>query len=215
MASDVQIINRGLQSIGAKRIQSRAEDSKNARESNFAYDPLRLRLLRKKRWGFAKKRDELAKSTTAPVFGPLNAFPLPSDYLYLITPDPRRRGGDAFDNDWEIESIDGAPAITTDFGDPLSIVYIADIEDANAMDVLFREALSMLIAWQLAEPLTQSNVKVKTAKDNFKDAMNEAAQSNAFERGTVDFAPEDEWIAVRGIADPLRRFNPFSNTPPP
>jgi len=215
MASDVEIINRGLQSIGAKRIQSRAEDSKNARESNFAYDPLRLALLRKRRWGFAKKRKQLAKSTTAPVFGPLNAFPLPSDYLYLITPDPRRRGGDAFDNDWEIESIDDKPAIVTDFGDPLSIVYIADITDANAMDPLFREALSMYIAWQLAEPITQSNTKVKTAKQNFKDAMADAGQRNAFERGTVDIAPEDEWIAVRGVADPLRRFNIFSNTPPP
>ena len=50
MASKVEIANRALQKLGAKRIASLSEDSRNARAINAAYDTLREAELRAHTW---------------------------------------------------------------------------------------------------------------------------------------------------------------------
>ena len=81
--SEVEICNRALQKIGAKRITSLTQDAPNARACNVAYFVLRDMELRNHPWNFSIKRAELAADATPPDWGRQNSFTLPSDFLCL------------------------------------------------------------------------------------------------------------------------------------
>lgn len=189
MASNVEIANRALQKLGAKRITSLTEDSVNARAINSCFDVLRKAELRKHPWSFSIERVQLSASSTSPLFVKTNSFPLPSDCLRVLPNDPDFEYND---KDWQIEGR----SIITDDAAPLNVRYVKDITDPNIMDVLFREALSGKIAVELCEELTQSNTKIQIAQAMYKEAINEAKRVNAIER--VPIVPfEDKWITVR------------------
>lgn len=189
MASEVEICNRALQKLGAKRITSLTEDSVNARSCNVAYNVVRDAELRAHPWSFAVRRAELAADVTAPLFGKQNAFPLPSDFLRLLPPDPELNLNNI---DWQIE---GRSILTNDSA-PLQIRYVAKITDPNTMDPTFREALSARLAWELCEELTQSNQKKGDARTDYTLAIREARRCGAIENIAAK-PPEDEWVTVR------------------
>jgi hypothetical protein len=193
MASEVEIVNRALSRVGATRITSLTENTVNARAANAVYATLRDAELRAHRWSFAIKRAQLAADATAPAFGPANAFPLPADFLKLLPPDPNQHLNDL---DWRIEHHESAVCIMTDQAAPLNIRYIHRVTDPNKMDVLFREALSMRIAREVCEPLTQSNTKIQLIDVDYREAIATARKANAFERPS-DTPPDDTWVTVR------------------
>jgi hypothetical protein len=189
MATEVEICNRGLQILGAKRIVSLTEDSRNGRACNAAYEVLRDAEYRKHPWNFATKRAQLAADSTAPLFNRLRAFSLPSDYIRLLSDDPEYNLNSV---DWQIE---GKKIITNDSA-PLNVRYIYRVTDPNEMDVLFREALAASIALELAEEITQSNAKKEFAAGKYKEAIDQAKRVNAIERVALQ-PPEDPWVSVR------------------
>jgi hypothetical protein len=189
VASKVEIANRALQLLGAKSITSLTEDSRNARSINLAYEPVKLAELRKHPWNFAIKRAQLAASTTEPLFNRENSFPLPSDCVRLLSPDPEVNFNDL---DWQIEGRN----IITDWDDPLDVRYIYDVTDPNEMDVLFRELLSSKLAMELCEEITQSNSKKADAKAMYDEILAQAKKANAIEK-VAERPPEDEWITIR------------------
>lgn len=192
MSSDVEICNLALQKLGAARITSLTEDSRNARSCNTAYGPMRDRELRTHVWNFARKRVVLAPDATAPVFDFLYAFSIPSDSLRVLPPNDN-------DLDWQIEggkiltntvrTISGGSAA-------LNLVYIAQITDANAMDAAFRDALACKIAEQICEEITQSSDKKQAAVDGYKRAISDAKLANAIEQISAD-PPTDTWDTAR------------------
>src|SRR6185295_6001484 len=150
--SDVSICNLALQKLGAARIVSLSENSRNAKSVSACYTEQRDLELRKYLWNFAKKRATLAPSSTAPAFTFAKAFPLPPDYLRLIK--PARLG-----LDWHVEQHDGALAILTNDGTTLNIRYIAVVTNPVLFDPCFVEMLACKIAWHCCEDITQSNTK--------------------------------------------------------
>jgi len=189
VASEVEISNRALQRLGASAIVSLTDESVNARAANLCYAILRDSELRKHTWNFAIKRAKLAKSTTDPLFTRTNAFPLPADFLRLLPQDPEDNLNSL---DWQIEN----GSIVTFDSDPLEIRYIFIVTDPNAMDVLFREALSAVMAKEMAEQLTQSNSKKQSTDFGYKEAIADAKRVNAIERVALE-PPEDEWVTIR------------------
>ena len=189
MASTVEIANRALQILGAKRIVSLTEDSRNARAINAAFEPVKRAELRKHPWSFAIKRVQLAADATAPAFTKTNSFPLPSDFIRLLSPDPEVNFNDL---DWNIE---GQSIITNDDA-PLDARYIYDVTNPNIFDMLFREALAAKLAEQLCEEITQSNSKVATAQSFYTTAIAEAKRANAIEK-VAEEPPTDTWVSVR------------------
>jgi len=170
--------------LGAARIVSLTEDTKNARECNTAYAALRDAELRRHPWSFAVARAKLAPSATGPVFGPAYQYPLPSDCLRILPSNTV--------DDWQIEGRN----LLTDDGTSLELRYVRRIDDPNLFDALFREALSARIAYELCERITQSNTKKQAAKDAYSNAIAEAKKANAIERVSTEF-PEDPWLAAR------------------
>lgn len=189
MASKVEIANRALQLLGAKRIVSLTEDSRNARACNAAFEPVKRAELRKHPWGFATKRVQLAADATEPAFGRSNSFTLPSDFIRLLPPDQNLNFNDL---DWIVEGRN----IITDDDAPLDVRYVYDVTDPNIFDVLFREALAAKLAEQLCEELTQSNTKIATASAVYDKAIAEAKRANAIEK-VAEKPPEDVWVTCR------------------
>ncbi len=189
MASNVEIANRALQYLGAKRIAALTEDSRNAQAINACFESVKLAELRKHPWAFAIARASLAANATAPIFTRDNSFPLPSDFVRLLPQDAE----DNMNNlDWQIE---GRNIITNDSA-PLEIRYIYNVTDPNEMDALFREAFAAKLAEVTCEEITQSNSKKADAKDTYKEIIAEAKRANAIEK-VAEKPPEDEWVTCR------------------
>lgn len=190
MATDaVTICNRALQLLGAARITSLTQDSKNARACNVAYDSRRLAMLAGHPWMFAIARMQLAEDSVAPVFGRAHSFAVPSDFLRLLPPYPE---DDINSLDWIIEG----QSIYTDDVAPLNIRYIKDISDPTLFNPLFAEALSADLADNLCEEITQSNQKKDVAIKAKKDAINEAKRINAIQQ-VVAAVPDDTYLTCR------------------
>jgi hypothetical protein len=189
MASEVSICNDALQLLGAERIVSLTEDSVNARECNACYAEKRDLELEKHRWKFAITRTTLAPDATEPDFDFAYAYVLPAGCLRVLMPARPYL-------DWQIEDHNGATAILTNEGTSLEVVYVKQITDPNLMVPTFRAALAARMAIQMCERITQSNTKMGTARDSYKEAINEARRTNALQR-IADEAPEDTWVSAR------------------
>jgi len=185
MASVVGICNSALSKLGALRIASLSDSSKNARACNDAYERVRDATLRKHGWNFAIARAELAADATAPDFGPAYQYPLPSDCLRVLPP-----------NDYDLEWVIEGRNILTDWTAPLEVRYIKRVTDPNEMDPLFREVLACELALDLCEQITQSNTKKAGIKEDRKEMLAEARRTNAIEQ-TAQELPEDDWITAR------------------
>ena len=193
MTSVVDVCNSALQKLGADRISSLADNNKNARAVNAAHERIRDKLLRRNAWGFAIKRDELAASSTDPLFGPAKQYPIPSDFLRLLAPDKEANLNSL---DWRIERGPAGRVIVTDDGAPLQIRYISRVTDPNEMDSLFLELWAVELALDVCQEITGSNTKKETLREDRKLIMAEAKQVNAYE-SVSDEPPEDDWITVR------------------
>jgi hypothetical protein len=189
MASQVGICNRALQILGAERITTLTDNSRNARACVAAYDAVRQAELRKHTWNFSVARAELAADADEPAWGRANAFTLPAACLRLLPAYPEDNLNSL---DWQIEGR----KILTDDSAPIYVRYVDDITDANTMDALFREALSARLAYDLCEEITQSNSKQDLARERYTDAIREARKVNAFERVSAE-SPDDVWITAR------------------
>lgn len=189
MASEVEICNRALQKLGAKRITSLTQDSVNARSCNVAYEVIRDRLLRKHNWNFAIARAELAADSSEPDFGRANSFQLPTDFMKLAPLYPEDNYGTL---DWIIEGR----KILSDDADPIQIRYIRQVTDPNEMDTLFREVLSAELAFEICEEITQSASKKEGLRQDLKEIYAEARKANAFENVSAE-PPQDSFITCR------------------
>lgn len=198
MASVIQVANRALTKLGSARITSLDDDVKSARALKSMFDDVRDDELRANRWSFALKRTSLAALVSVPAFGYDYQYAVPSDFLKLDMVNDQFPT-EVMDNyvtgellDWVLEGN----LILANIAAPLKLRYLARIEDPNAWDPNFREALACRLAAELAEDLTQSNQKRQLAWEEYKMAIVRAVKSNAIERIPVTVG-DTPWILGR------------------
>lgn len=198
--SQTDLCNSALQRVGAATIMDITDNSREARACAVAYDSNRKAELRKRKWRFALRRATLAPDVTAPNFEYRYAFTLPSECLRVVLPpgDPEL--------DW---SLEGRKILTNTMQSPylghgtqpaatgaaLFLRYIADIEDATQWDAAFYEMLSIALAIDICEPLTQSNTKKQGLQGEYQVALLAAAKAQAFETLPADPPADSWWIA--------------------
>jgi hypothetical protein len=190
MPSVVDLCNKALDKLGHGPIASLDDNTKAARLCTRNWPLVRDAVLRAHPWNFAIKRDVLAPvdltvTEAAKQWGFSNKFPFPADMLRLV------EVRDLSTSDYQVEGR-AILANTT----VLYIRYVGREEDPNQYDVLFFDAAAAHLAFELAEPLTQSNTKKDAAWQEYKDRLSDAKQLDGQENPPAQFE-EDEWIAVR------------------
>jgi hypothetical protein len=183
--SEVSICNSALIKLGASRIASLAEQSKEAKLCDEQYDKLRDEVLTDHPWNFSIKRVALAKLPTVPVFGFANEFQLPNDCLRVLELNT------GTDYDYQIEG----DKLLIDI-EAVSIKYISRVEDTTKFSTLFSSALAYRIAAELAYPLVQSNSVAEKAKQDYLVALRNAKTVDAQE-GTPPRTYNDTWVNSR------------------
>jgi len=169
--SAISISNLALQKLGAKRITSFEDGTKNAHLCEGFYGQVVDEVLRMHPWNCAICRKELAAEEDTPVFGWAYQYPLPSSPYCL-----RVLAMQYIDYDFVIEGR----MLLTDQG-TCKITYIKRIVDPNEFDALIAEAIAGRLAIKLAYPVTQSlSLEDKMCK-NFKLVLSEARSVDAQE----------------------------------
>ena len=184
MASKTDIVNRALSKLGQSRVSSIDTNTEAARVMNDMWDNVRDALLQSYPWNFSIKRVLLAKDSTAPAWGYVNRFTLPSDFLALM--DIRN------DPEYTIEN----GYILSDEGAPLYVRYVSKVEDTGLYPPLFTEALAASLAYEACEKITQSNTKKEILFSDLNFAINRAYVSDAIDNPSL-VLPEDTWLTDR------------------
>lgn len=206
MASVVDICNRALQKLGAKRISALTDETPTARACALAYPIVRQSELRKYDWNFAIERASLAADVPAPTWGRENSFTLPDDYIKLTNSYPEDMVSDnstvgvsvaftAFFNGMKDWVIEGKKIVTNDSA-PLYVRYIKDVTDTSQWDALFVDVMANALAYEICEEITQSNTKKDSIEKSYKNSIEEAKKASSIEVAPAE-APQDSWIACR------------------
>ena len=183
--SVVDICNGALQRLGATGILSLADNTREARQCNLAYDCNRRAELRKHNWNFSIKRAALAPDADTPLFDYLYQFTLPADCLRILLP------RDAT-NDWVVEGR----KILSNASNTLYLRYVSDVTDTTQFDPIFYDLMSVAMSIDMCEPLTNSTGKKQALNAEYDDTVKQARRSNAFEQLPAD-PPDDSFWTVR------------------
>lgn len=201
MASQIDICDLALSILGKPTIASLGQNSNAARVLNVEYDLLRRGLLEGPgTWRFSVARASLPSLASSPVSGPFTTqYALPSDCIRPLQIGDMWAGLDLSDyrlgpTDADF-SVEGGK-ILCDYGSPLSLVYVADVTNANLFNPNFVIAFAAELAWTCCERLTGSDAKQEAAAKRKEKAYSDAASSNAFLNPPQHLA-DDTWVAAR------------------
>lgn len=168
----VSICNAALSAIGDKGITSFDENTAIAERCRNLYDSTRRALLRDHTWSCAKKRAVLAPVSTYPAFGYSHAFPLPRDYLRIITPNT------------ECYEVENRHILAN--AEQINLEYIFDNDNEETWDSLLVEAMTLKMTAKLCKPNTGSDAAKQTALAEFDQLIKRARAINAQERPSQD-----------------------------
>jgi len=205
MASDVDIVNLALTTLGVQRIISLGDNVREAREMNAVYLLERDAELMAHNWKFALKRASLPALADAPLWGFNFQYALPPDFSRLLVGVDQATEtlpGTAKILVYRTRSVpdyaleDGK--ILTDIGAPLQIIYQ---RTGNSLDTArfhpqFVIALACRLAARCCEALTQNAQKRQLAQIEYKQAIAEAVRADAIQK-PPEYIPDDTWILVR------------------
>lgn len=194
MPGETEVINAALRLIGASPVVSLEDGSTAANAAADLYPELRDGMLRAHPWAFATKRQKLAQSATAPVFGFDYAYPVPADWLRTIS---------VHDNDNEAgaivyreeQSADTRVIVTNT--DECWMLYIARVTNPNMMSADFRRALENALARDLAVPIASSNTLQDTYERRAERLLARARSADGM--GSFPKSrPQGSWVTSRG-----------------
>jgi hypothetical protein len=157
-AAPVDICNMALDLLGQPPVASidPPENTVAAKLVARHYDAARQTVLRKYVWNFAKKRTSCARTGT-PAFDFADMYAMPNDFLRLLS----------IEGDTEIQKtmdydIQGKEILANASGaSSIKLRYIADIEDVNKWDALFRNIVVLTIALNCGYQLTKQKSVVE------------------------------------------------------
>lgn len=193
MASDVEVASMALLGIGSEAITSLdpPDNKPNAKTVAQFFPTARDATLREHPWNFAVKRASIAASAEAPAWEFVRAYPMPNDLIRILEVD----GEDVAVNRWRVEG----GSIVTDIVSPLNIRYIARIEDAEAWDPLFVEAMAAKLGAMVAEKLTGLSEIVQIQNALFVRKVQQARSMDGFEQTpfNTDDTNDYSWLFMR------------------
>jgi len=160
--SETDIGNLALDLLSAGTVQDIVTPTSPTEELlNRWYDQVRRKVLREHPWNFAAKRTILAASGTAPDFGYTAAYPVPTDFIRLLTIQDTN-GNDIQGQEYGFEFVGTQRCVVTNAeGGQLRVRYVYDITDVSKFDPLFIQLFAHELAMAIAYKVTESNGNVE------------------------------------------------------
>jgi hypothetical protein len=191
--SAVEICNSALHKIGARRISSLSDGTKEAIILNDMYDRLRKEVLRSHPWNFAIAYVALSETVNTPVWPKWSKeFLLPSDVLRVLEVEPD------YDAPWEVGYNTDGNKVIFSTSTSMKIKYIKDITNTTLFAPDFDEALAFRIAADIAYTLVQSQTVQANMFQAYKDFLAQARSFDAQEKSYQSIESEDFTSFVRG-----------------
>lgn len=189
MVSTVDICNLALDELGEEAITALDEGTTVANLCNRNLGPARDELLRAHPWNFAIKRRKMARLAAVPDFGFAYAFQKPVDWLRTISVHADSGGFGSAEYRMEGEQVlSDSPT--------LYLRYVARVDDPNAFDVLFVEALALKLAARLTKAITQSSAEKERIEVLAREVVRQARAVDAVE-DFPDQPPLGSWLTAR------------------
>jgi hypothetical protein len=162
ITSETDIGNLALDLLSAGTVQDIVIPTTPTEELlNRWYDQTRKKVLREHPWNFAASRAVLAASGTAPAFGFSAAFPVPNDFIRLLTIQDSD-GNDLQAKTYGFENVGGQRCIVSNTeGGSLRLRYVFDIQDVSRFDPLFIHLFAHELALAIAYKVTESNGNIE------------------------------------------------------
>jgi len=187
MASEVEIVNRGLLAIGANAVLNLTENSIAAVAANRIYADVRDAVLSAHTWNFAIKRAILAPSGTEPLFEWSYKLPLPADFIRIVP-------------SYYLEKLNGPHKEEGGYifadTNAFYLKYVCRETNVNLYSPLFKETLGARIGAELAIILSNDkNMEAKQLKI-YGEKLKEARFVDAVQ-DTPEDVEADEWIMAR------------------
>ena len=197
MASVVEIVNQAFAALGESRISSLDDPGRNAGLARSVYDTVRDMEISRYAWNFAKSRAWLPALAASPAFGWKHQYQLPADCLRVLLagpwPGPVRSDFIAADNRaWSVEGH----RLMSNQAPPLSLVYLARVEDPALYPPLFVEALVARLAVKMCERITGAAGKREMAWREYEQAIKLAKRTDYIQLPPQRPA-DGEWMAAR------------------
>lgn len=177
-ANPTVICNSALIKVGAGRIISLDDDSKEAMVCKEQYEKCVADLLRSHPWNFSIKRTSLAALVEAPAFGFAYKFQIPSDCLRVLEVGTNQAP-------WEKEGS----TIVTDSG-TCDVKYIARVEE-SLFDANFVEVAALKLASDICYSLVQSVQLREQLRAEYNLKLREARSYDAQEGGVRQVIAND------------------------
>jgi len=185
MSTPIKICNSALIKLGVDTlINDFSEDTKEARLCNEQYEKLRDELLQSHYWNFAMKRADLSSlAGVTPSFDWSYAFQLPSDCLRV----KELEENEAFVVESDRVLADSSTA---------KMLYVSKETDVSKYPPIFREALALRIAVDLAYAMVASMSLIDRLQKQFDKAIADARSIDAQEGFNNDLM-QDVWLDTR------------------
>lgn len=195
MATTTDLVNIALRRIGAARINSFENDrTKEAVVARDVYQEARKDCLNLHTWNFANKRAQLTASATVPTFGWDYAYPLPEDFIRMVSVHPHNDDEATVEYRLEFQSSDDRVLVSN--SNTIYIRYIFDLQDVNVFSAAFRDVLAFRLSREFAAALGKTAALAELNDNAFRRKV---AHAKAID-GVEDF-PEKmakgSWITDR------------------
>ena len=174
-----------LANLGQKLVSSPSENTQTARTANLMYDFVRRNLLRAHDWAFAMRWAELAASTVeSPSVNLPYVFALPADCIFVkkisykdVPPCHQIPYTLFYDNQ-------GNKLVACMYENAKAL-YVADEENTVLFDPAFVACFVLLLAAELAVPITGDSEIAKLMLSKYQSKLDEARQANKIEQFEV------------------------------
>lgn len=154
-SSEVDICNLALDLINEASITNfETPETRTEVICKRHYQLARRAVLRMHTWNFAIKRAQLAKNSTAPLYGYDAAYNIPNDYIRVV-----ELGEFGSIKNYSIENnqiLVDAVNNTTSSTDVLNMRYVYDFTNVSLMEALFIETFALHLAQRLCMPITNN-----------------------------------------------------------
>lgn len=197
MPSVVDICNEAMDLLGAATITSLTQNSKEARLCNRNYELVRDAVLRAHPWNVAISRASLPQDSTAPAFGFLYQYTLPTDpYCLRVLSfwDNNVNNEVAAYDSTVMYKIEGRKILSNEA--TCKIIYIGRVEDTEQFDSLLSSTIAHRLAAETAYAITGSSNVAQNMQALYELRLREAKSTDAME-GYPEQVVADTFINIR------------------